>query len=93
MVKWLKDAGCEHVAMESTGVYWKPVYNIFELEGIPAMVVNASHMKAIPGRKTDVSDAEWTWDLLKHGLLRASFIPEKEQREYRELVRYRNSRT
>jgi transposase len=93
LVTWLKEAGCEHVAMESTGVYWKPVYNIFELEGIPAMVVNASHMKAIPGRKTDVDDAEWIADLLKHGLLRASFIPEKDQREYRELVRYRSSRT
>jgi transposase len=57
------------------------------------MVVNASHMKAIPGRKTDVDDAEWIADLLKHGLLRASFIPEKDQREYRELVRYRSSRT
>jgi transposase len=92
LVEWLKEAGCEQVAMESTGVYWKPVYNIFELEGIPAMVVNASHMKAIPGRKTDVNDAEWIADLLRHGLLRASFIPEKEQREYRELVRYRSSR-
>ena len=92
MVAWLKEAGCEQVAMESTGVYWKPVYNILEMEGIPAMVVNAAHMKAIPGRKTDVSDAEWIADLLKHGLLRASFIPEKDQREYRELVRYRNSR-
>ncbi len=93
MVEWLKDADCEYVAMESTGVYWKPVYNILELEGIPAMVVNASHMKAIPGRKTDVSDAEWIADLLRHGLLRASFIPEKDQREYRELMRYRSSRT
>ena len=92
MVEWLKGAGCEQVAMESTGVYWKPVYNILEREGIPAMVVNASHMKTIPGRKTDASDAEWIADLLKHGLLRASFIPEKDQREYRELVRYRNSR-
>ena len=93
MVNWLKEVGCEYVAMESTGVYWKPVYNIFEIEGIPAMVVNASHMKAIPGRKTDVNDAQWIADLLRHGLLRASFIPEKEQREYRELVRYRTSRT
>jgi len=93
MVDWLKVAGCEQVAMESTGVYWKPVYNILELEGIPSMVVNASHMKAIPGRKTDVNDAEWIADLLRHGLLRASFIPEKDQREYRELVRYRSSRT
>jgi len=93
MVEWLKDAGCEYVAMESTGVYWKPVYNILEMESIPAMVVNASHMKAIPGRKTDVNDAEWIADLLRHGLLRASFIPEKDQREYRELVRYRSART
>jgi transposase len=93
MVSWLKEAGCEKVAMESTGVYWKPVYNILEIEGIPSIVVNASHMKAIPGRKTDVNDAEWIADLLRHGLLRASFIPEKDQREYRELVRYRSSRT
>jgi len=93
MVDWLKETKCEHVAMESSGVYWKPVYNILEMEGIPSMVVNASHMKNIPGRKTDVDDAEWIADLLRHGLLRASFIPEKEQREYRELVRYRSSRT
>ena len=93
MVEWLKEAGCEQVAMESTGVYWKPVYNILEMEGIPAMVVNASHMKAIPGRKTDANDAEWIADLLKHGLLRASFIPGRDQREYRELVRYRSSRS
>jgi transposase len=92
MVNWLKEAGCEQVAMESTGVYWKPVYNILELEGIPVIVVNASHMRNIPGRQTDVADAEWIADLLRHGLLRASFIPDKEQREYRELVRYRNSR-
>jgi len=93
LVSWLKNAGCEQVAMESSGVYWKPVYNILEMEGIPAIVVNASHMKAIPGRKTDVDDSEWIADLLRHGLLRASFIPEKDQREYRELVRYRSSRT
>jgi len=93
MVEWLKEAKCEYVAMESSGVYWKPVYNILEMEEIPAMVVNASHMKAIPGRKTDVDDAEWIADLLRHGLLQASFIPEKDQREYRELVRYRSSRT
>jgi len=78
--------------MESTGPYWKPLYNIFELEGIEAMIVNAQHMKAIPGRKTDVNDAQWIAKLLRHGLLRASFIPDKEQREYRELTRYRNSR-
>jgi transposase len=92
LAKRLKDYECEKVAMESTGVYWKPIYNILELEGIPSIVVNASHMKAIPGRKTDVSDAEWIGDLLRHGLLKASFIPDKEQREYRELVRYKSSR-
>jgi transposase len=92
MVDWLKEENCEYVAMESTGVYWKPVVNILELEGLPSMVVNASHMKTIPGRKTDTDDAEWIADLLLHGLLRASFIPDKDQREYRELIRYRNSR-
>jgi len=92
MVEWLKEEKCEYVAMESTGVYWKPVVNILELEGLPSMVVNASHMKTIPGRKTDTNDAEWIAELLLHGLLRASFIPDKDQREYRELIRYRNSR-
>jgi len=92
MVAWLKEERCQMVAMESTGSYWKPLYNIFELEGIEAIVVNAQHMKAIPGRKTDVNDAQWIAKLLRHGLLRASFIPDKEQREYRELTRYRNSR-
>jgi len=92
MVKWLKEEACQMVAMESTGSYWKPLYNIFELENIPAIVVNAQHMKAIPGRKTDEKDAKWIAKLLRHGLLRASFIPDKQQREYRELTRYRNSR-
>jgi len=92
MVAWLKEEQCQIVAMESTGSYWKPLYNIFELESMNAIVVNAQHMKAIPGRKTDVKDAEWIADLLRHGLLRASFIPDKEQREYRELTRYRSSR-
>jgi len=92
MAAWLKEERCQIVAMESTGPYWKPLYNIFELEGIEAMIVNAQHMKAIPGRKTDVNDAQWIAKLLRHGLLRASFIPDKEQREYRELTRYRNSR-
>ena len=92
MTAWLKSEGCEIVAMESTASYWKPLYNIFEIEGLPAMVVNAQHMKAIPGRKTDVKDAEWIADLLRHGLLRASFIPDRNQREQRELTRYRKSR-
>ena len=91
MADWLKEGGCEMVGMESTGSYWKPLYNILETCELQAMVVNAHHMKAVPGRKTDVKDAEWIADLLQHGLLKASYIPDKEQRELRELVRYRKS--
>ena len=91
LADWLKDSGCQMVAMESTGSYWKPLYNILEMSEIPAMVVNAQHMKAVPGRKTDVTDAEWIADLTRHGLLRASYIPSKDQRELRELVKYRKS--
>ena len=89
LADWLKDGGCEMVAMESTASYWKPLYNILESSDLNAMVV--SHMKAVPGRKTDVKDAEWIADLLQHGLLQASYIPAKDQRELRELVRYRKS--
>jgi transposase len=85
---WLKGAGCTHVAMESTGVYWKPIYNLFEGE-LEVLLVNAQHIKAVPGRKTDVKDAEWIADLLQHGLLKASFIPPAPQRELRDLTRYR----
>lgn len=88
---WLLEAGCQMIAMESTASYWKPLYNIFELSGLEAMVVNAHHMKALPGRKTDVKDAEWIADLLRHGLLKASYIPQREQRELREIARYRKS--
>ncbi|GFP25808.1 hypothetical protein HKBW3S43_01554 [Candidatus Hakubella thermalkaliphila] len=91
LADWLTKEGCTHVAMESTGVYWKPVYNLLEGLGMDLLVVNARHIKAVPGRKTDVADAEWIADLLRHGLLRGSFIPDKEQRELRELVRYRQS--
>lgn len=91
LVEWIKDNHCEAVAMESTGVYWKPIYNLLELEDIQTLVVNAKHMKAVPGRKTDIKDAEWIADLLKHGLLKGSFIPSRDQRELRELVRYRKS--
>lgn len=90
---WLKENGCEMVAMESTASYWKPLYNILEAEDIPAMVVNAQHIKALPGRKTDTLDAEWIAELLRHGLLRASYIPSKPQRELRELLTYRKSLT
>ena len=78
-----------HVAMESTGVYWKPIYNLLEGQDVELLVVNARHVKAVPGRKTEVKDAEWLADLLRHGLLKASFIPDRPQRELRELVRYR----
>jgi transposase len=91
MANWLNEENCEMIAMESTGVYWKPLYNLFEIFDLDAMVVNASHMKALPGRKTDVKDAEWISDLLRHGLLKASYIPDREQRELREAARYRKS--
>ena len=91
MAAWLDEAKCEIVAMESTASYWKPLYNVLETWELPVMVVNAHHMKAVPGRKTDVQDAEWIADLLQHGLLKASYIPSKEQRELRELVQYRKS--
>ncbi len=86
--EWLKECGVTHVAMESTGVLWKPVYNLLE-DAFNVAVVNAYHIKAVPGRKTDVKDAEWIADLLRHGLVRGSFIPDRAQRELRELVRYR----
>ncbi len=85
---WLTAAGCTHVAMESTGVYWKPIYNVLD-GSVEVLVVNAQHLKAVPGRKTDVHDAEWIADLLQHGLLRASYIPSRAQRELRELTRTR----
>jgi transposase len=91
LVDWIKQRRCTHVAMESTSVYWKPIVNLLEAEDIEFLVVNAQHMKAVPGRKTDVKDAEWIAKLLRHGLLKASFIPDRNQRELRELVRYRRS--
>ena len=87
---WLVEQGVTHVAMESTASYWKPIYNVLE-ERFELLLVNAQHLKAVPGRKTDVKDAEWIADLLRHGLLKPSFVPEREQRELRELVRYRTS--
>ena len=85
---WLTEQGCTHVAFEATGVYWKPVFNLLE-SSFTVLVVNAQHIKAVPGRKTDVKDAEWIADLLQHGLLKASFIPSAPQRELRDLTRYR----
>ena len=85
---WLAEAGITHVAMESTGDYWKSVYNILE-GNFEVWVVNAHHVKNVPGRKTDVKDAQWLADLMRHGLLRPSFIPNQEQREWRDLTRMR----
>src|SRR5450759_2728256 len=86
---WLQGLGVTHVAMESTGVYWKPVYNL--LDGrFAILVVNAEHVKALAGRKTDVQDAERIADLLRHGLLKGSFIPSAVLRELRDLTRYRS---
>ena len=89
---WLLSEGCTHVAMESTGVYWKPVYAILE-GALEIVVANAQHVKKVPGRKTDVKDAEWIADLLCHGLLRSSFVPPKPIRELRDLMRYRRKLT
>jgi transposase len=89
LADWLDQQQVTHLAMESTGVYWKPVYNLLEGQGLTLLVVNAQHIKAVPGRKTDVKDAEWIADLLHHGLLQGSYIPDRGQRELRELVRYR----
>ena len=91
LADWLEAKGVTHVAMESTGVYWKPIYNLLESHDLALLVVNAQHIKAVPGRKTDVKDAEWIADLLRHGLLRGSRIPDRGERELRELVRYRKS--
>ncbi len=88
MKKWLTDNGCPIIAMESTGVYWRPVHNV--LEGfMEVILVNARHIKNVPGRKTDISDSKWLAGLLRHGLLRGSFIPPKEVRQWRELTRLR----
>jgi transposase len=91
LADWLVAEGVTHVAMESTGVYWRPIYNVLEGTELVLLVANAQHIKAVPGRKTDVKDAEWIADLLRHGLLKASFVPDRPQRELRDLVRYRTA--
>lgn len=93
IAKWLKENKCEMIAMESTGSFWKPLWNVFEDEGLNQMLCNAKDMKNVPGKKTDIKDAEWICDLLQHGLLKASYIPDREQRELRELIKYRKSMT
>lgn len=88
MRQWLKELRVTHVVMESTGSFWKPIFNVLE-EHVEVLLVNAQHVKAVPGRKTDLKDAEWLADLLQHGLLRPSFVPPVWQREVRDLTRYR----
>ena len=90
LADWLAAAGCTHVAMESTGVYWKPIFNLLA-DRVDVLLVNAQHLKAVPGRKTDMRDAEWIADLLRHGLLRGSFVPDQAQRDLRDLTRTRSS--
>ena len=89
MADWLATAGVTHVAMEATGVYWKPIYNLLE-DHFTLLLVNARHVKHVPGRKTDVQDCQWLAQLLQAGLLRGSFIPARPQRELRELTRHRS---
>ena len=88
LARWLKGLGVTHVAMESTGVYWMPIYNILE-EDFTVLLCNARHIKNVPGRKTDVADCEWIAQLLQHGLLSGSFIPPRAQRNLRDLTRHR----
>ena len=90
LADWLAAEGVTHVAMESTGVFWKPLFNLLE-DRFQLLLVNARDIKQVPGRKTDVKDCEWIADLLRHGLLKASFVPDRPQRELRELVRYRTT--
>jgi len=87
---WLLGCNVTHVAMESTGEYWKPVFNILE-NNFEVLLVNAQHIKAVPGHKTDVKDSEWIAELLRHGLMKASFVPPLGQRELRDLTRYRST--
>ena len=88
---WLGGLGVTHVAMESTGVYWRPVFNLWEEDERTLVLVNPQHMRAVPGRKTDVKDSEWLADLLRHGLVQPSFIPPAPIRALRELTRHRKA--
>jgi transposase len=90
LTDWLAGQAITHVAMESTGEYWRPIFNILE-GSFEVLLVNAQHIKAVPGRKTDIKDAAWIAELLQHGLLRASFIPPPEQRDLRDLTRHRTN--
>src|SRR5271170_7890119 len=86
---WLGEQGCTHVAMEATGVYWKPVWHVLSDGDFSLILANAAHVKNVPGRKTDVNDAEWLAELLAHGLMRGSFVPDQQTQEMRDLLRTR----
>ena len=89
LADWLQDSGITQVVMEATGQYWKPIWYVLEERGLELLLVNARHVKILPGRKTDVGDAAWLCELLEHGLLRGSFVPPPAIRELRDLTRYR----
>ena len=91
LLGWLTQVGCTHVAMEATGVYWKPVFWVLE-DALDCWLLNARHMRNVPGRKTDMADAEWICRLMENGLVRASFVPPPEIRELRDLTRFRKTR-
>jgi transposase len=93
LLNWLTESECTHVAMEATGVYWKPVWNILSDGTFELMVANAAHIKNVPGRKTDMNDAMWIADLVSCGLVKASFVPEQELQELRSLLRARKQLT
>jgi transposase len=89
LAEWLKQKGIRHVAMESTGVYWKPVWNVLEAAGLELLLANAQEVRIVPGRKTDQKDCQWIADLYKHGLLRSSYVPPRDIRDLRDLTRTR----
>lgn len=93
LLAWLKDSGCSQVAMEATGIYWKPVWNMLSEGDFELIVANAAHIKNVPGRKTDVNDAMWIADLLAFGLIKASFVPDAQMQELRSLLRTRKQLT
>jgi transposase len=89
LLVWLTDQGVTHIAMEATGVYWKPVWHILSDDDFVMVLANAAHVKNVPGRKTDVNDAQWLADLMAHGLIRASFVPDQLTQQMRDLLRTR----
>jgi transposase len=93
LLSWLKESGCTHVAMEATGVFWKPVWNILSDGTFELILANAAHIKNVPGRKTDMNDAMWIADLVSCGLIKSSFVPEQEMQELRSLLRARKQLT